>query len=103
MNLSTSVRYSSLFDFLVAAQVLGSTESVSRRTKQHRKDDTFPDVRAQQWRLFKQAEFAELLDGALVGMRNDGLENVDYLRLNVVIEQVEVGYQLLLQQMGLDL
>lgn len=94
MNLSTRVRYSSLFDFLVGAQVLGSTDSVSRRTKQHRKDDTFPDVRAKQRCLLQQAKSAEFLDGALVGMRNDGLKDVDYLRLDVVIQQVEIRDQL---------
>lgn len=86
----------------MAAQVLGSTDSVSRRTKQDRKDDTFPDVGAQQRRLLQQPKPAELLDGALVGMRNDGLEDVDYLGLDVMVEQVEVGNQLFLQQVCLD-
>ena len=80
----------------MAVQVLGSTESVSRRTKQHWKDDTFPDVGAQQRGLLQEPKSAELLDGALVGMRNDGLKDVDYLGLDVVIKQVEVRNQLFL-------
>lgn len=74
----------------MAAQVLGSTESVSRRTKHDSKDDTFPDMGAKQWSLLQQTQSAELLDGSLVGMRDDGLKDVDYLGLDVVVQQVEI-------------
>lgn len=45
---------------------------------------------AKQRSLLQQTQSAELLDGSLVGMRDDGLKDVDYLGLDVVVQQVEI-------------
>lgn len=62
---------------------------------------TFPDVRSQQGRLLQEAQSRKLLYCFFIGGGQQDVDHVQDVSLDVVIEEAEVGDQLVLEEMGL--
>ena len=84
-------------------QVLGSIEMDSRSTIMNMDYCTFPNVGAKKGSLLKKTKATEFLDHSFLWVRNQGLEDVDDLWLNVMVQQVKVGNQLFLQTVDLNM